>query len=127
MFQASLYGRIGRDIQVRQTKNDKRMAMTSIAVDATPYGVEDQETLWLNVTAFGKVAELLERHQKGDMVSVFGRITQSRYTKDGEEKTGLQITIDSLVSARTSRPSRKKKESAEPAAQGDFYNDDIPF
>ena len=66
MIQASLYGRMGRDPQTRQTKSGATMTTTSIAVDATPGNHDgDQETVWFQVLAFGKVADTLTRHSDG--------------------------------------------------------------
>jgi single-strand DNA-binding protein len=142
MIQASIYGRLGRDPQTRQTKNGSNMVTASIAVDATPGNHDgDQETIWFQVLAFGKVGDTLARHQKGDLVSMSGRITQSRWTSQaGEEKTGMTIIADTVISAKSVRPGGGRKKADAKAghkpgpteyatnggAAGDF-NDDIPF
>jgi single-strand DNA-binding protein len=114
MIQASIYGRLGRDPETRQTKNGNDMVTASIAVDATPGNAENPETIWFSIMAFGKTADTLARHQKGDLVSLSGRITQSRWTgKDGEEKTSLTLMADAAVSARTVRPNSGRKKADE--------------
>jgi single-strand DNA-binding protein len=81
MIHASIYGRIGRDPQTRQTRNGSDMVTSSIACDAALGNHEgDTETIWFQVLAFGMVAETLARHSEGDLISLFGRITQSRWT-----------------------------------------------
>jgi len=115
MIHASIYGRLGRDPETRQTKNGNNMVMTSIAVDATPGNHEgDQETIWFQVLAFGRVAETLARHSKGDLVSMSGRVTQNRWTgSDGEERVSMTIVADTVISARSVRPGggRKKQDA----------------
>ena len=82
--------------------------------------------------AFGQVADDLARHSKGEMLSVIGRVQFNRYRpQDGATRDDLGIVADSLVSARTSRPSGKRTTSSapssglSPAAEPEF-NDDIP-
>lgn len=112
MMQAAVYGRLGRDPQTRTTRNENQMTTTSIAVDVSPHNAETQETQWLAVLAFGKAAETLERHSKGDLVSLAGRVVLNRWTgSDGEEREQLQIIADSVVSARTVRPGGRRRQA----------------
>ena len=82
----------------------------------------------MKVLAFHRVADQLLRHSKGELISLSGRIQQTRWLRDGEEKTNLQIIADSVVSSKTVRPGggRKKQEStSDPTTQ--FYNDTLTF
>lgn len=70
---------------------------------------------------FGRAAETLARHRKGDLVSLAGRVSMNRWIgKDGGEREQLQVIADTAISARTVRPgvARKKK---------DVQQDDAPF
>ncbi|WP_022947140.1 single-stranded DNA-binding protein [Methylohalobius crimeensis] len=130
MIHISAYGRLGRDPETRTTKSGKSMTTARMACDATPGNSDEQETVWIQVLAFGKQAETLAKHQKGETLAVTGRLTQSRWTgKDGEERIGFSVIVDSMVSSRTVRPGGKRK-SAKPAppdtAPPDF-DDEIPF
>jgi single-stranded DNA-binding protein len=70
---ASIYGRLGQDPKPIAAKSGKPMASCSIACDVTPYGHGgDAVTTWINVVAFGQVAEALQRHGNGDMLAVMG-------------------------------------------------------
>ncbi|KXJ39663.1 MAG: hypothetical protein AXA67_11390 [Methylothermaceae bacteria B42] len=102
------------------------MTTVSVAVDVTPNNSEEQETVWFSVMAFGKVAEVLANHEKGELVALTGRLTQSRW-KDkitGEDRTGFTLVADSLVSARTVRPGRKQKQEV---TKAEPLNDLFPF
>ena len=112
----AVYGRLGSDPREHETRKGGAMATASLAVNVPDrsQGAEDgaTETLWLRVTAFGRVAESLARHAKGDPVSVSGRLQFSRYqAHDGDEREQWQIVADALVSARTVRPGGGRRKS----------------
>ncbi|MDU1024766.1 MAG: single-stranded DNA-binding protein, partial [Leclercia adecarboxylata] len=68
--QISAYGRLVADVQSRTTGNGNPMAFTRMAVTLPCQKAENGEaTFWLAVTAFGRQAEALAKHLKGDMVS----------------------------------------------------------
>lgn len=101
-LQASAYGRLGGAPRAIETKNGKPMAVATLAVDV---GDDEGPPLWLGIVAFGKLADLLLRHAKGDLVSASGRVQVRRWTDtDGSGREQLQLVADALVSARTVRP-----------------------
>lgn len=83
--QISAYGRLVADVQSRTTSNGGNMAFARMAVSLPCQKAENGEmTFWLGVTAFGKQAELLARHKKGDLLSVSGTMQVSQWTgQDG--------------------------------------------
>lgn len=111
--QISAYGRLVADPQTRTTNSGTSMAMGRLAV-ALPCNAaaEGQATFWLGVIAFGKQADALARHVKGDMLSVSGAMQLNQWTgKDGGTQQGYQIVADSVISAKTVRPGGKRAES----------------
>ncbi len=133
MIRASVYGRLGADPVERQRKNGGAMATVSIAVDAARPDA-DTETVWFSLIAFGKNGEALLRHHKGDLISVMGTVTRSRFTgQDGQKRENWSLKVDSILSAQTVRPGRKKKkpeQAPEPAddltAAGQPFDDPVP-
>ena len=102
--QISAYGRLGRDPKQIETKSGKSMASSSIAV-TTPTRDDDSATIWFSVLAFGKIADILSKHEKGDLISLSGRVQANNWTdNEGLERNDIQIIADSVVSARTVRP-----------------------
>lgn len=102
MMLSSVYGRLGQEPRSISTQSGNAMAVTSIAVGI---GEHDDSPLWMGIVAFGKQADDLLRHQKGDMVSVSGRVQRSSWTNQaGEKKEQLQIVADSIISSRAVRP-----------------------
>ncbi|EJW5575792.1 single-stranded DNA-binding protein, partial [Escherichia coli] len=99
---------------------------------------DGQATLWLSVIAFGKQADFLAKHQKGDVASVSGTMQVSQWTgQNGETRQGWQVIADSVISARTARPGGKKGQQGQAtdalnrakqqAGNDDPYGDNIPF
>ena len=130
-MQAAVYGRIGQDPRSIDTKSGKSMAVTSIAVTI---GEGDDATLWIGVVAFGKVADELLRHGKGDLISASGRVQRNTWTQNGEKREQLQVVADAVISSRTVRPSGGKRKAAGQNQQQQMssdgprdLDDEIPF
>ncbi|MCL6954302.1 single-stranded DNA-binding protein, partial [Escherichia coli] len=77
--QIAAYGRLVDDPQVKQTSKGTAMTLARMAVSLPCSQAQDgQATLWLSVLAFGKQADALARHEKGDLISVAGNMQISR-------------------------------------------------
>ncbi len=127
-MQASVFGRLGKDAQTIQTKSGKPMAAASLAVDVSPR--DSEATAWFRVVAFGRLAEQLARHQKGDTLAASGRVELSCWTgDDGQKRESWQLIADALHSARTvKRAGGDGAAASRPAtAPGVPFNDSMPF
>lgn len=131
--QISAYGRLVADPNTRTTGKGTNMTMARLAVSLPCNAAEDgQATFWLGVLAFGKQADALAKHHKGDLVSVAGNMQLNQWTgQDGTTQQGYQIIADSVISARTVRPggrrspiteSDKPTQSAAAAPGWEIYN-----
>ncbi|HFP3973569.1 TPA: single-stranded DNA-binding protein [Escherichia coli] len=137
--QIAAYGRLVDDPQVKQTSKGTPMTLVRMAVSLPCSQAQDgQATLWLSVIAFGKQADFLAKHQKGDVASVSGTMQVSQWTgQNGETRQGWQVIADSVISARTARPGGKKGQQGQAidalnrakqqAGNDDPYGDNIPF
>ncbi|EDT5576930.1 single-stranded DNA-binding protein [Salmonella enterica subsp. enterica serovar Kokomlemle] len=142
--QISAYGRLVADPQTKTTSKGTSMAFARMAVSLPCSASQDgQATLWLGVLAFGKQADALAKHGKGDLVSVAGTMQINQWTgQDGSTHSGYAMVADSVISARTVRPaggrSQQKSGGTPPPAQaaqqqtaapqdGDPFPDDIPY
>lgn len=130
----AVYGRLGQEPRVIETRKGTPMAVASIAVDVEQEGAP----LWLGVVAFGGKADDLLKHGKGECISAVGRLNRRTWTdRNGEDREQLQVVADAIVSARTVRPggkkdTRRQEEQADdpqaPPDEGDDLPDDeIPF
>ncbi|SLY49104.1 single-stranded DNA-binding protein [Klebsiella variicola] len=107
--QISAYGRLVADPQTRTTGKGTSMSMARLVV-ALPCKAADNgaATFWLGVNAFGKQAEVLAKHRKGDLVSVVGNMQLNQWTGlEGTSQQGYQVIADSVLSARTVLPGSK--------------------
>lgn len=138
--QIAAYGRLVDDPQVKQTSKGTPMTLARMAVSLPCSQARDgQATLWLSVIAFGKQADFLAKHQKGDVASVSGTMQVSQWTgQNGETRQGWQVIADSVISARTARPGGKKGQQGQATdalnrakqqtgQHDDPYGDNIPF
>lgn len=137
MLQAMLYGRLGKDAQAIPTKSGNPMTAVNIAVDVSPRDAE--ATVWVRVIAFGKVAEALARHSKGETLAAAGRLELTKWTADdGTERESWQMIADTIQSARTVRPAGNAsvakgngsgtKRPPKPEPSGSLpFDDDIGF
>ncbi len=106
MTTIQLYGRLGRIPEQRTTAAGKAMVTGAIVVDL---GRDGEMPEWFSLAAFGTAGEALARHAKGDMIAVSGKLTKSVWTgKDGVERSGFSVLVDTLASARTVRPGKPK-------------------
>jgi single-strand DNA-binding protein len=139
----SFTGTVGRDAEVRYAPSG--LAVLSFTVANNVGFGEKQQTLWIQVTLFGKRAEgqLQNYLKKGQQVFVSGELTQREYqAKDGTTKTSLDLNanIIDLIGRKSeaSQPQQSYQPSGvreqppvrQEASHDNFdvpYDDDIPF
>ena len=91
------YGRICSDIELRYTANQMAVAKFSIAVNRQ-YQNQDKKADFLNMTAFSKTAENIERFfRKGSRIVVRCHAQQEEYTnRDGQKVNTVGFVVDSF-------------------------------
>ena len=99
---AQIIGRLGRDVEIRNTQSGQPVANFTVATDesyTSRDGQRVEQTEWHRVTAFGKTAENCGRYlSKGSLVYVEGRIRSRKYTaQDGQERTSTEINADRVL------------------------------
>lgn len=144
-------GRLGRDPEVRYLNSGTPVAQFSIAVGDTwkdKSGEKQESTEWVNVEAWGKLAELCESYLgKGDRIYISGPMkTQSWEAEDGNMRYKTVVTIKELQFLNTkgaedggqkngggkSSGGGKSKSGGKAGGNGGGYkrpadDDDIPF
>jgi single stranded DNA-binding protein len=137
----SASGRLGGDPVRRVTASGKQLTSGSLAVSQA----DGEPTLWLRLSAFGRLADQLDACHKGEAIAVFGRL-QLRKWKDnnGQERESLQCTVDQLHSVNTAipdpapateprrtkrnKPDRSGSKQPEPQAEAGLpFDDGLPF
>ena len=122
MNSCTFVGRIGRDPELKSV-GDNDVLSFSLASD-TGFG-DNKKTIWLDCSIWGKRAVSLQPHlKKGTQMTAIGQLSERSYTtKDGAEKTALQMRVGEL-----SFTSDKTQGGAatQPKSQGGL-DDSIPF
>lgn len=136
-------GRLGKEIELRYLPNGDAVANFSIACDDSykdkQSGQKVEKTEWVRCVAFGKTAEFLGQWlHKGKRVLVVGKLKTREYEKDGEKRyvtevhvqQGTQLIDWPEKDAQAARPQQARpaaQPQAQPAADYDSFDDDIPF
>lgn len=90
-------GRLGRDPEIRYTRNGTAVANISVAANEKWKGNDGQtheKTEWIRCVLWGKLAEVASKYlHKGDAVYVEGKLqTRSWETNSGEKKYTTEVT-----------------------------------
>ena len=97
-----LIGNLGTRPDIRNTDEGKKWARFSLATNETyknAKGEKITETQWHNLVAWGKIAELAEKHlSKGSEVAVEGKLVTRNYTdKEGIKRFVTEIQVNELL------------------------------
>lgn len=102
MNSVQILGNLGKDPVLRATKTGRAVASLSVAVNRTfmsPQGEQREITDWVNVTAWGNLAEAAGNQlRKGTRVFVEGRFTTRSYdTPDGQKRWVSEVTANFIA------------------------------
>ncbi|MBU6232554.1 single-stranded DNA-binding protein [Patescibacteria group bacterium] len=130
-------GRLGKDPETRYSAGGD--AITSFSIACGWKSKDKEGTEWVNVTAFGKLAEICGEYlKKGKQVFIQGRLTTDKYEKDGVTRYSTKVIADRMQMLGgkddgEERPQRARPQRVQQSApstdsgQGGFEDDDIPF
>lgn len=147
-----LIGNLGKDPEIRHTRDDRAIASFSIATSETwkdkSTGEKREKTEWHAVVVFSEgLVKLVERYlKKGSRVLVEGKIATRKWQdKDGADRWTTEIVLQGfdarlLMLDRAEGSRRPAADSADDYGQGDAYegrekgrsvsadlDDEIPF
>jgi single-strand DNA-binding protein len=88
-----LIGRIGQDPELKYFESGKVNVKFTLAVK----GKKKDDTVWLNIEAWDKTAELIgEYFKKGSQIGIQGRLQVDTWEKDGEKKSKTVIIAEQI-------------------------------
>ncbi len=124
MNSVELIGNLARDPAVRSTKTGKAVAAFTVAVNRefiTPQGEKKEMTDWVNVVAWGNLAEQVGNTCcKGMRVFVQGRYTTRSYDdQSGQRKWVTEVTAEFIGAPLT-------EVAARGSAQAGGYQEGAP-
>jgi len=112
-----LKGNLGGDPEIKMLKDDKKMARFSIATK-DGYG-DNQKTNWHRCVAFGKTAEVIEKHvKKGSEILVQGSVSYNEH--EGKHYTSIMVDRFEFCGSKEA-----SSETTQVQAEGDV--EDLPF
>ena len=121
-------GRITRDLELKQSKSGMSTLKFSLAVNRKTKAGEEKKADFINMTAFGKTAEFIEKYMaKGVQIAVSGRLQVEPYTnKEGKKVYDTSVLVDEVNFA-----DGKKEASNDSKNLGlkweDVEDGDVPF
>ena len=141
--QCNFIGRLGKDPEARYLASGDQVVNFSIAVGWK--GKDKEGTEWINVVAFGKLAEICAKYlTKGSQVFISGKFKTDKYQdKDGNDRHSTKIVADNMQMLggrqdsggesaprkQESRPAQASTGQAAAKKRPSFedMDDDIPF
>ena len=117
MNNVSLVGRLTRDPEIKATNSGSSYARFSVAVDRRG---KDAGTDFINIVAFGKTSEFIERYfRKGQRIGINGRIQTGSYEgKDGKKVYTFDVIAENVEFVE----SKSASASDTPANADGFVN-----
>ena len=106
---AVLMGRLTGDPEIRVTPDGKKVASFSVACDRDFKSRDgERQTDFLNIVAWEKTAEFLEKYfHKGDLISIEGRIQARQYQdRNGNNRTAVEIVARNVFFAGGKKDTR---------------------
>jgi len=97
-----LIGHVGNDPEIKNFETGKKLANLNLAtseVYKNDKGEKVEDTQWHRLTAWGKMAEIIEKYvNKGKEIAVEGKLVHRSYEdKDGEKRYISEIIINDIL------------------------------
>lgn len=109
-------GMIGSDAEVRSTASGMKVANFSIAIDGKKGSDGKNETTWVKVAIFGKMAESLAQYlTKGKIVRATGPGYIDLYQHQGKQRADLKMNANNVVLLGGAKSAPAQARTEEPA------------
>jgi single-strand DNA-binding protein len=132
--QSFLIGRLVRNAELKYTSNGKAVSKFSIAVNKRrKIGNEwKDDANFFELVIWGQLAESLHPYlTKGKQIGIVGELTQERWEQDGQNRSKVTITVQSIQllhgGSSGSEKSEQKTETYTVSYIDQGFIDDIPF
>ena len=97
-----LIGHVGQEPEIKTFDGGKKVANITIATNdyyINDKGEKIEQTEWHRVTAWGKVADIIEKYvTKGKEVAIEGKLTHRSYEdKDGTKHYVTEVVVNDIL------------------------------
>lgn len=114
----TIIGRTVNDIELRSTTTGKSVCSFCVAVQRD-YDKEVAD--WIDCVAWGKLAEVVSKTEKGTLVAIQGELQSRNYEdKSGNKRKSIEVVI-------TSFNFLERKKQPEEHSVDELGEDDLPF
>jgi len=100
MNSVTVIGNLGRDPESIALPSGTQVVNFSLAVNdvyKNAEGEKVEKTNWIQVKAFGRLAETVAAHlQKGSRVGIHGRLNYEEWETDGQKRNALKVIADRI-------------------------------
>lgn len=134
-------GNLTRDPELRSTASGLSVLGFGVAVNERrknkQSGEWEDHPNFVDCTIFGPRAEALSRYlSKGAKVAIEGKLRYSRWERDGQKRSKLEVIVDEFEFMSASKEKSAKSENLEPSKinaevaeipAASVYEEDIPF
>lgn len=133
MNSVQLVGRFTRDPEIKYSNGGATIARFSVAVDRRFAKDGEQSADFINIVAFGKTAEFIEKYfHKGNRIGIVGRIQTGSYkNKDGATVYTTDVIAESVEFVESKGGNQPVQGTATPPDDfmsiPDIPDEELPF
>ena len=120
MNKVCLIGRLTKDIELKTTQSNVKVANFTLAVNRRFVKEGQEQTAdFINIIAWGKIAEFCDKYfGKGQQIGISGRIQ----TRTWDDDQGKKHYITEVVAEEVDFADGKKEKKEEPVSDMQFEN-----
>ena len=126
-----ILGNLTRDPELRSTQSGQQIAKFGMAINRkfSAGGEKREETCFVDLTAWGKQAEILHQYtKKGSALLVEGRLSFSTWEgKDGKKRSKLEVVVENFQFIGAREGGEEKPAAAVRDEAQSRQDDNIPF
>ena len=124
MFNVLITGKLTKMPKLALGKNGAPYCTAALRVPVQGNREDEPDHLFASAIAFGADAEKLGRLATGDIVSLSGNARLSHWEKDGRAQTGVNVTVNGVLTAYQIR--QKRGEPLETPADRPISHMSVP-
>lgn len=126
MNHVMILGRIGNDLELKQTNGGVSVVSFTVAVDRR--GAKEKTTDWIDVVAWRQTAEFICKYfQKGSLIIVSGSLqARSWEDREGKKRKTLEVQAEDVEFVPGAR-AEKPKETPAQERFAEIEDEDLPF
>lgn len=116
-------GNLVKDVELLTSTKGKSYLNNTLAVQRI-----DKSTDYLNITAFGKTAEVIHKYfTKGSRIGIEAHAQQSSYEKDGHKVYQITFIVDSIDFCERKGATTQTENNDGFMNIGDGVDEELPF